>query len=209
MLLLARPSTATVRMAGHHGLGLLATPRGLLRDCDRGLPWAADNDAFVSFDGRRFSRMLDWATTWPLSPLWVACPDMVGDARGTLDLWRTWQPEVKARGFRAALVAQDGMKIELVPWDEADAIFLGGTGEWKFSTEARQIVALARSRGKWVHAGRVQTRRKIRQAAWMGVDSIDGTCTAKLPDFWVPKILDWIADSERMVLEPELFEGWI
>lgn len=73
-----------------------------------GLPWAADNGAYSGFDAGAYVRMLDRIAG--RRPLWVTAPDVVGDARATLDLFGRWHHEIASRGLPAALVAQDGLK---------------------------------------------------------------------------------------------------
>lgn len=208
MILLARPSSATRARAGNPRLGLLATPRGLLRDIPPQTIWAADNDCFQGLNEPRFRRMVAWCREQTVPPAFVTVPDVVGDAARTLELFAAWEPEL--RGLPLAFVTQDGLDPAAVPWDRIRAVFLGGSDAHKFGPVARAVAEEARARGVWVHAGRVQTLKKIR--AMVGIaDSIDGTCTARLPNFWVPKLLGWIgrayADHEHTRLFRVLGEG--
>lgn len=60
----------------------------------------------------------------------------------TLELFhrrRLWIPE----GWRVALVIQNGMEDLQLPWDELDAIFVGGGDPWKDSAAAADIVKTA------------------------------------------------------------------
>lgn len=164
---------------------------------DLGLPWAADNSAFSGFDEGRFARMLDRIAGVP-GCLWVAAPDVVEDAGATLRLFDIWQPRVSARGLPVALVAQDGLEDLAVPWDRLDAVFLGGSTEWKIGEHARRIAGEARARGKLVHCGRVNSRRRIRHAAAIGCDSVDGSCFSRWPDTKIPRALQWIAEAEAL-----------
>lgn len=160
-----------------------------------GLPWAADNSAFSGFREGPFVRMLD-ALVGAAYCLWVTAPDVVGDAAETLDLFRAWQPRIAARGLPVALVGQDGLRPEDVPWQNLDALFVGGSTAWKLSTDARRVCAAAKDRGKLVHVGRVNSRKRIREvASWGTVDTIDGSGWSRWPDARIPKGLRWIAEA--------------
>lgn len=207
MILLARPSAATRRLAGHEKLGLLATPRGPLAfaDLHPHLLWAADNDAFAGFHEGRFLGMLEDLTGLLPAPRWVACPDVWGDSAATLSLLDAWAPAIERRGLPVALVAQDGLTPAQVPWGRIACLFVGGSDGWRGGPAAEVLVREAKRRGKWVHIGRAQTLRKLRTCARWGADSVDGTCTARLPDLWVPKLLGWIARCLAEQAAPSLF----
>jgi hypothetical protein len=155
------------------------------------VPWAADNDAFNGFDGPRFETMLDRLAGIP-NCLWVAAPDVVGDAEATLGLFDEWHAHIADR-FPVALVLQDGMTVERVPWDRLDAVFVGGSTEWKLSDDARLICEEANRRGKRTHMGRVNTRRRIKVAKAWGCGSVDGTAVAMFTDAHLPWMLDHAA----------------
>ena len=206
-MLLARPSAATERLRGHPGLGLLLTPRGGLRAVPA-VPFAADNDAYAGFHEGRFRRMLAALAGFPVKPAWVACPDVVGDATDTLRLFDRWEAEIRSRGLPVALVGQDGLTPASAPWDRIDALFVGGSTAWKESPDAGRLVAEAKRRGKAAHMGRCSTLRRIRIAARFGCDSIDSSCTATLPDVWVPKLLRWIGRVKAERVAPGLFDSF-
>jgi len=100
---------------------------------------------------------------------------------------------IRALGFPVALVGQDGLQMADVPWDDLDAFFIGGSTEWKLSREAATLAAYAKSKGKWVHMGRVNSRKRIHYAERIGCDSIDGTAFSKWSNVFIPKGLSWIA----------------
>lgn len=167
--------------AAHPNLfGMLAVPRdgNALPECGR---WAADNGAFSNFDPAAFRAMLDrhrWAAD---RCLWVTAPDRVGDAEATSALFREWAPEIRQRGYRVALVAQDGLTPESTPWSELDAIFIGGSTRWKLGADAAHVLQEAKVRGKWLHMGRVNTARRLKYAAALGCDSVDGSGWSRFP----------------------------
>lgn len=178
MLLLVSGATRDVmRLRLQANLGVLMTPRGghsaqWLRET--GLPWACDNDAFSGFDADRFIRMLDVLRGVP-GCRFVSCPDVVGDAQATLARFKEWELSITVRCFPVALVAQDGLEYESIPWDLFDALFIGGSTIWKLGRAAAGLIQEAKQRGKWVHMGRVNSFTRIEYAASLGVDSIDGT----------------------------------
>lgn len=66
-------------------LGQLITP--LTSYSDAGLPYGIDNGAFSSFDKKSFIRILDRQDNAVDRCLFVAIPDIVGNARRTLEIW--------------------------------------------------------------------------------------------------------------------------
>ncbi len=127
--------------------------------------------------------------------LWVACPDVVADAAATFDLFQQWQPRLKGRDLPVALVAQDGLEKLRVPWSKLEALFIGGSTAWKEGDAARKLALKAKSKGKLVHMGRVNSLRRIRLAAAFGCDSIDGSGFSMFPDARLSKGLRWIEQS--------------
>lgn len=174
-------------------IGRLVSPRSgnLPRP---GESWAADNDAFLAWDEARFRRMLLRVEGWDRGRcLFVAAPDVVGDARATLDRFWDWRPEIAGRGLPVALVGQDGAEALDLQWEAFEALFLGGSTAWKLSAAAAGLAAEAKSRGKWVHMGRCNTRRRFRIAHDLGCDSIDGSGWSMFPDFYLRRELPFLA----------------
>lgn len=61
-------------------------------------------------------------------PVWSALPGQLWvKAWATLTRAEPMLPRIRATGYPAALVAQDGLEHHPVPWDLTDALFLGGT----------------------------------------------------------------------------------
>ena len=143
--------------------------------------WAMDNFAFTRFDPNKFVRYLDKHAGIADSCLWVCAPDVVGDAPRTLERFDFWQHVIRSRGYRVALVAQDGLEHEEIPFDEFDALFIGGSTAWKIGHAAADIAREAKGRDKWVHMGRVNGKRRLRYAEMIGCDSVDGTGYAVYP----------------------------
>lgn len=194
----ANPSTSAVReaMATTPQLGAIATPRQghTLTVLAAGVAWCADNGCF----GTRYPGDEAWlAWLGVLSEYSPTCafataPDVVGDAQATLQRSTPWLPRIRALGYPAALVAQDGLTPATTPWADIDALFIGGTTEWKLGPEARTLTTEAKARGLHVHMGRVNTARRYRYAAAIGCDSADGTTLAKFPSS-LPIVLGWLS----------------
>lgn len=168
----------------HHNLGRLIQPRDCSspRETSERLPWAADNDCFNGgLDERLWGAML---RVWAGRPgcLWATVPDVVGDADATLRSFEIYEPWVREASLPAALVTQDGMRPDDVPWPRIAALFIGGTDDHKLGQEARTLIRAAKALGKWVHMGRVNTRGRTRYACALGVDSIDGTSVSRFTD---------------------------
>lgn len=189
----------------HPNLGRLIQPRdmGRIADTDQIMPWAADNDAFGNFDADAYMRMLARIRTiQPHHGLFITVPDVVGDHDATLDLFHEWVSTVALVG-PVALVAQDGLTPNVVTWIEIDALFIGGTTEWKLSTHAHKLVTEAKRQGKWVHMGRVNTWRRAELAGAWGCDSVDGTKFSKFTDTYLPRFTRKLRDGGKHV-EPLL-----
>ena len=178
-------------MAGR--LGMIATPAAGNRVPD-GVHWCADNGAFTGrFPGNEAYE--HWLHRHRAHREWCAfatAPDVVGDAAATLARSLPVLPRIRAAGYPAALVAQDGLEHLTVPWTLIDAVFLGGTTAWKLGPAAADIAAEARARGLWVHMGRVNSLTRLRYAASVGCHSVDGTHLVYGPTRKLPELLSWM-----------------
>lgn len=166
--------------------------------------WAADNGCFAK--GRTFDEVawLAWLvklSAHATSCLFATAPDVLGDAAAT---WRRSSPAlelIRERGYKAALVAQDGLVPGAVAWDVIDGLFIGGTTRWKLSAVVPTLVQAAKAEGKWVHMGRVNGYSRLRMAALIGCDSADGTFLKFSPDVNVPRLRAWL---EKLHAQPQL-----
>lgn len=194
MLFLANASSQKVRDAMTSGvIGMLATPNEG-RTPAPGVVWAADNGCFSkNYVGD--TKWLAWLARHAVHAsrcLFATAPDIVGDAAGTLARSAPHLPAIRALGYPAALVAQDGLENLVVPWDEFDALFIGGSTEWKLSKAAAGLVVEAKARGKHVHMGRVNSRKRWSYAEHIGCDTVDGTFLAFGPDQNLRRMRNWI-----------------
>lgn len=208
MRLLVSGSTKTVgSLAGRwpERLGHLLTPRnrnGVGALLATGLPWAADNGCYSGFDEAGFVRFLARIAGRPRC-LFAVVPDVVADARATLALFGEWRGRVAAAGHPVALVGQDGVEDMAIPWDGFQAWFVGGSTRWKLSQASMGLAVEAKRRGKWVHFGRVNSRRRMHAVASAGADSIDGSSASMFGEKVVPKFCRWLDQiDEQQVLWP-------
>ena len=159
--------------------------------------WAADNGRFALPEAWDAGDWLEWLADgerrrWRSTCLFVVAPDVVGDARATLELSTPYLPTIRQLGYPAAFVTQDGCDATLVPWDAIDALFVGGTDDWKLSEPSYALCAEAKRRGLWVHMGRVNSLRRLTACRVSLVDSADGTYVAFGPDRNLPRVYDWL-----------------
>lgn len=162
-------------------IGQLLTP--LTRRALKCAVWAVDNGCFSRFLVNQWVGILSRHPTGGDGCLFVAVPDIVGNARRTGEIFREFVEcqrwnlladlPVWVRS-KLAIVAQDGSEDCEIPWKDLAAIFIGGTDRFKMSSGAIDIAKTARIMGKWVHIGRVNTRDRFER--WLEIaDSIDGT----------------------------------
>jgi hypothetical protein len=212
MLYLANPSTPAARDAMAAGLlGAIMSPRQGNRL--PGALFAIDNNCGPGKNGKPgsgypgdnaylhlLSALTDADGADPCDPdtsscLFAVAPDVVGDAAATMRRSGRMLRLIRYyTGFPAALVAQDGLEHLDVPWDEFDALFIGGSTGWKLGPAARALTAEAKRHGKWVHMGRVNSLKRLRYADAIGCDSADGTFLTYAPGQNLPRLLGWLND---------------
>lgn len=176
MLILVSGSTKTVKQLDHlGGLGILLTPgnwNAVASVVATGLPYGIDNGCFSGFSPGAFRRLVARAAGQPRL-LWVVCPDVVGDARATLELWGVWSPALRDAGVPVAFVLQDGQERYELP--AADCYFIGGSTRFKLSQAAADLAAEGKRRGALCHMGRVNSLCRLKVAHGFGCDSVDGS----------------------------------
>lgn len=157
-----------------HNVGWLLTPRSgdsIDTILSSGKPFACDNDCFNAWNEHKFLRMVARVQNQP-GLLWVTVPDVVADHQATLARFHEWQPKLNVP---FAFVIQNGCTPDTVPWDHIAAVFIGGDTPFKLGATARTIASEAKRRAKWLHMGRVNSLDRMRYAASIGCDSVDGT----------------------------------
>lgn len=154
-------------------VGQLLTPLTRFHLQDETRPFAIDNGAFAGLDVDAFLSLLDREFHRRKECKFVAVPDVVGSAIRTLEVFEHWR--YKLSGWKLALVCQDGQESHPIPWKGIDAIFIGGSTDWKLGEFAKHCIKAAKAMGKWVHIGRVNTPARFEYFEELGADSIDGT----------------------------------
>lgn len=195
MLYFANPCGQAVVDAMITGeLGWIDTPaQGNIRPAD--IFWCADNGAYSNrFNEAKWWAFLEkhaWDTTLCA---FATAPDVVGDSEATLERSLPWLPKIRDLGYPAAFVAQDGLTVQATPWDEFDCLFIGGSTDWKLGPEAAWLIAEGLRRDKWVHCGRVNSRKRYRIMRDLGCTSADGTFLTFGPLKNLPQLLSWVRE---------------
>lgn len=189
-----------------HDLGVMCQPSTTAigghfqRIRQTGVWWAADCEEFA---GKfRPERWEAWLRAIPratrLTCLFAIAPDFLHREKQPDGNWRVWgnpeatyarfwtyAPLLRSLAYRVAFVSQDGATRDLVPWDDIDCLFVGGSDDWKLSDPSVALIREAQDRGLWTHMGRCQAREsiggRIAAAHALGMDSGDGTVLARDP----------------------------
>lgn len=180
-----------------HEFGWIDTPKQAnIRPA--GVVWCADNGCFgKGYPGDE--KWLMWLDKHSRSApdCWFAtAPDVVGDARATLERSLPHLPRIREMGYPAALVSQDGLHELSVPWGEFDVMFIGGSDAWKLGYEAARLAAESISRGKPVHMGRVNSYKRLSYARSIGCRSADGTFITYAPTENLARARNWYRKIE-------------
>lgn len=216
-------------------LGIIITPKqGNKLENHPPTHWCIDNGCGPSMSGtvgagypgdQGFLALLAKLADNQARCLFAVAPDVVGDARATLARSAPMLPQIRALGYQAAFVAQNGQESLPVPWDTFDVLFLGGTpecrpcgyvrpaddlktkacpfcsaklAEWKLSADAARLVDEAKAHGKKIHMGRVNSFKRLLIAASWGCDSADGTYLIFGARINLPKLLGWLTAIKAM-----------
>jgi len=167
----------------HRNFGVMSQPRNqhVAIGIQEGRKFGVDNNAFNDgFDPDKFFAHLEKLKPYMDQCLFIVCPDVVGDAESTIELWARWSKQIKQYG-PIAFVAQDGQERLPLPSD-FDWLFIGGTTDWKMGDGAKNCIRRAQKMGKSVHVGRVNSLGRFRYFQKLGVDSVDGTNPIYEPD---------------------------
>jgi hypothetical protein len=190
-------STPIIRAAMTDGLvGAIATPDSWHdRAFYSSVVWCADNGCYTK-PGRAVDEFVLWLAGFPAESkrtcLFATALDVVGDCTATLSRFvdEHQSDHIKAAGYRVGFVAQDGCEDDVLPWDDFDALFIGGSTGWKLGAGALSVATEARHRGKWVHMGRVNSLKRYQYASGF-CDSVDGTYTVFAPDKNICDVVRW------------------
>lgn len=186
--------------------GTIVTPRGKRAQIAKtsGII-GVDNGAFsaTGFEPNVFLTLLEWLKPQRGRIRFVAAPDVVGDWESTLRLFEYWQPRIRqVYPYPVAIVLQDGVTPDAIPWTYCQAVFVGGTNAFKESAEADACITAAAECGKWVHVGRVSTRRRLNHFRDLGlVDSFDSSAFSRWPRH-LDNVARWLAQLRFNFQQP-------
>lgn len=171
--------------------------------------WAADNGMFTgafSDDdvviGKGNRKRPGW-WTWlnmmlphQATCLFVVVPDVIGDAAATLARWGQYAPRMRDMGYKCAYAVQDGQQYLPLP-NDYDAMFVGGSTEFKMGPHAQDLAARCKADGKWLHVGRVNSRSRIDYCRRIQADSVDGTHPIYEPSKAIARITQWMTSPQK------------
>jgi hypothetical protein len=208
MIYFANPSTPAIRAHITAGrLGCINTPRQG-NQLHNHIVWCADNGCFndAQFNENHWFTWLQKHANKASTCVFATAPDVKGDAAATFTRSTPWMPRIRNLGYPTAYVAQDGIQHTAIPWNEFDALFIGGTTAFKLGPQARQISTEARRRGKWLHVGRVSSLKRFRYCdEIIHADSCDGTFLTFGPNKRLPELLGWLdAAHQRPAFDLEI-----
>jgi hypothetical protein len=209
-------------LAHQEMFGKFASPRGHSKDVSLWDNWALDNGAFAGFDQNAFFAYIKALLPRKAHCKFVVVPDIPFQWEPTLVKFHDWHDSIRRLGFPVGIAVQDGATVQNVPWDDIDALFIGGSTEWKrqqwrqvdddlplFSGRAYtmerptaivDLINEAKCRGKWIHIGRsANTADQLWYAYKLGADSVDGTGERFQPDVkfkWIAKTM-WEIHEQR------------
>lgn len=183
---------------GHPRLGCILTPDSSRR-LPPGLVWMADNGCFSPSKPKPFN--LDRYLAWLAKPrgtlslcLCATAPDVVGNWAATWERSQPVLPQLRALGYKAAVVLQNGVTqadlTRILP--EIDAVFVGGDDLFKLADSTYELVAWAKQHGLYAHMGRVNGEQRLRHAMAGLYDSADGSGLAYAPDALWPRVMGWL-----------------
>jgi len=162
--------------------------------------WAMDNGCFRRFEKDRFLALLDRESDNRQNCLFVCCPDVVANARRTLETFYRWAD--KLLPWPLALVAQDGIENLQIPWDLIRAVFIGGSDKFKDSSAGTDIVKTAAIMEVHSHVGRVNTTPRFRRYREAGADTCDGSGVCRF-DHMLDDIAREMADDKPSLFDSE------
>ena len=195
---------------------------------DCGLEVAKSTDPAIIFE---YIAWLDTLTCDRARCLFAVAPDVLGDAAATWERAAPLLPQIRALGYPAAFVAQDGFNADAIDWDAFDVLFIGGkplvtkstppalratlrAREWKRQADGGlAAIHEGMRRGKFVHVGRVNGGQFFEQLANLGADSADGSLLCHGPEKWWTLVCSWTGYEARLydplteLRQPSLWEA--
>lgn len=159
-------------------MGQLCTP--LTNYKNWGGVFALDNGAYSGLNRDAWFRLLGKHQPHKDNCLFVAIPDIVGNARRTVELYYYITQDRRTHFWDSkwALVAQDGLEDQRIEWNGVRWLFIGGTDKFKDSQACYDIVKTAKALDIPVHVGRVNQIKRFRVYEELGADTCDGSSIA-------------------------------
>ena len=164
--------------------------------------FAMDNAAFTGFNAKRFKSLQERNQVNAESCLFATCPDVVGNMRRTLEVWRH-RDRFAAGGFSLSLVLQNGAEDMDIPWEETPAVFIGGVDPWKESAACKDLITTAKIFGLHVNCGRVNELRRFEYMNELGVDTCDGSGVAQYGHHQLLRIMEKFNGRQQGTLFPK------
>lgn len=200
------PTSSRIAPRWQHCFGYLVSPRkkAVMRQVIAGAWWAMDNDCFNGgLDYPLWRARLEEYRPFLTKCLFAVAPDVVGDCSATLAQFPRYAAELRGLGYPVALATQDGLTPADVPWNDIDALFIGGTDAHKLGEEAFYLVLAGRARSKWVHVGRVNSSKRLLH--FWRADSWDGTTIGFSPAKSTPIIARAVIEARAKRRGSEMF----
>ena len=174
-------------------IGFIASPRCVNYRIINSIKfWCGDNGSFTNvFEEDKFFCFLDRMLPYKEKCKFIACPDTLCDPVDTMKKWELYAERIKNLGYPVAFVCQDGQENLPFP-SNYDALFIGGSTEWKLGGGALQCIREAKKNNKFVHVGRVNSLKRVKHFMLEGVDSVDGTHVCFEPDKAIERIKKWM-----------------
>lgn len=193
-------------------IGITVTPKHANLEGARHFPSVIVDNGVFSKDGfheakwRKLVREVAASPDLKAKTRFVVAPDhlihlddgsVVGDAKGTNVMFPRYAQWIHHIGLPVAYVAQNGLEdmLDQIPWDQMDAIFVGGDDAWKegrfpdtpegreASKNWHRIWATARHKGIPIHVGRVNSARRLNLSVFGATAvTVDGNHPAHHPD---------------------------
>jgi len=177
--------------------GWLLTPRRTFtKQRTHGLRFGVDNDCYSQGNSWNPITFLNFllrirAAHDPHKCLFANAPDVPCNAAATLQKFACWGHIIRALGLPVALVGQDGLENLTTPWQDLDALFIGGSTQWKLGPAAANLITEAKALGKWTHIGRVNSVARASRLRTLP-DSVDGTAWAHHPAKYATQWRNWV-----------------
>lgn len=143
----------------------------------RGGMWAGDCSGYGGVNVPRWRAIVKRQLPFIDKCIFQVVPDAAMSARRTRELFDYFRPELQ--GWPRAYVTQNGQENIEIPWNEIEALFIGGDDTHKDGPEGYSCAKAAIAREKHLHFGRVNGQVRVAKIVeafgWYPRFSIDGS----------------------------------